>query len=74
VDNATNEQKARVTEAFRNAGLRVRIGGCGCCGSPWVQVQIVETGEFVTGTSDPFGIDKCDIDMFGVDDMFNKGE
>lgn len=29
-----------VGEELRKRGIQISVNGCGCCGSPWVQVKI----------------------------------
>lgn len=31
-----DKDKARVIEILKSHGIEMEIGGCGCCGSPWV--------------------------------------
>ena len=43
-------------------GVRISIGGCGCCGSPWVAVEV--DGELLVGASTTQPIEDFAIDMF----------
>lgn len=52
------KEVAKILEA---KGVRLAIGGCGCCGSPWVKIEV--DGEFIVGSKDE-EIDAYDIDMF----------
>jgi hypothetical protein len=48
----------KVAEALRAKGIRINVGGCGCCGSPWVKVEV--DGEVI-----------ADVDYFNFD-MFDE--
>lgn len=32
--------KEEVLAEFAKRGIRIEVGGCGCCGSPWFSVMI----------------------------------
>jgi len=36
----TDEERARVEKALLAKGVRMNIGGCGCCRSPWGTVEV----------------------------------
>jgi len=38
--------KEEVLAEFAKRGIKVEIGGCGCCGSPWVKVLIDDVEVF----------------------------
>ena len=38
--NSLREQQNMVIKEFAKRGIRVEIGGCGCCDSPWVKVEV----------------------------------
>jgi hypothetical protein len=58
-------QKTEQIEAAKRLlaehGFRVEIGGCGCCGSPWVRIE--HNGIEVVGDSGK-SVDGADINMF----------
>ena len=52
------ELKKKFVEAMQEKGIYIEIGGCGCCGSPWVTLQI--DGEVIVDCADDFNITKDD--------------
>lgn len=46
----------KLKEELRKRGIVMQVGGCGCCGSPWLKVEI--DGEVILDD------DKIYIDMF----------
>jgi hypothetical protein len=44
----------RIGTVLRSFGIKAKIGGCGCCGSPWIEA------EFPDGT-------KADLEHFAID-------
>lgn len=30
---------ARMEEILRSLGVEMKVGGCGCCGSPWIEFR-----------------------------------
>ena len=55
----TSEQvKKIIIDAFEKEGLKILIGGCGCCGSPFVTIRkddetVLEEDCFKVNTIDP---------------------
>lgn len=31
---------AKAKAALKKRGIRVNIGGCGCCDSPWIKIEV----------------------------------
>ena len=56
----------RMTEILESKGIRMMVGSCGCCGSPWVKFE--SDGEMIMEEAD--GVV---FDMFRVDEP-KKGE
>ena len=54
--NRKQEQLDKVKAALLAKGVRLKVGACGCCDSPWVKVEI--DGVMVADT------DGENIDMF----------
>ncbi len=63
------EIKDWIIEELKAKGVKIYLGGCGCCGSPWVAVEI--DGVMLTADSpDKNGILKLggeNIDMLNVE-------
>ena len=38
-------EKEKVEKFLRDKGVKIFVGGCGCCGSPWIHIDI--DGEIV---------------------------
>ena len=47
----------KVKEIFKELGIRIDIGACGCCESPWVKVEY--KGDIILD-----GEERCGIYMF----------
>lgn len=54
--------KTRMIEILRTHGIMMSVGGCGCCGSPWVRFQY--KGEDILLNSWYNVEPDCDFDMF----------
>jgi Fe-S oxidoreductase len=52
------EEKEKIVEILKNHGIKIDIGGCGCCGSPWVTFEY--KGEIIIKNKDNFNIDMFD--------------
>jgi len=58
--------KEKIKEILKQHNIKMSIGGCGCCGSPWVSfekdgVKIVDDVDYFT------------IDMFEDDKLSGNG-
>lgn len=51
-----SEDIRKLEEELRKRGVTLHVGGCGCCGSPWIKVAI--DGVVILDDSD------ISIDMF----------
>jgi hypothetical protein len=47
--------KEKVKEILKQHNIKMSIGGCGCCGSPWVSFE--KDGVKIVDDVDDFGID-----------------
>lgn len=45
--NDEDAQVVRAKELLAKHGFRIEVGGCGCCGSPWVRLEYC--GELIIG-------------------------
>ena len=52
--------KEKMIEILKQHNIKIEIGGCGCCGSPWVSFEY--NGEKIVENEDDFS-----IDMFSSD-------
>lgn len=48
----------KVQKALKAKGIRISVGGCGCCGSPWFKVEV--DGEVVADVENDFNLDMFD--------------
>ena len=56
---ATNKIISEIKKALKSKGIRMEVNACGCCDSPWVQLEV--DGVSITGNR---SIDYCGFDMF----------
>ena len=56
--------KEKMIEILKQHNIKIEIGGCGCCGSPWVSFEY--NGETIVDNEDDFK-----IDMFSNDENSN---
>ena len=54
--NNTPENIRRVADLLESHGFRIEVGGCGCCGSPWLKLEY--QGELILDDS------SIELDMF----------
>lgn len=58
--NEDREQINRLKALLDAHGITLKVGGCGCCGSPWVTVT--HNGAVVSDTEDaPFDTSRDDL-------------
>lgn len=38
-EESTKTGKERMVEILKSHGIEMKVGGCGCCGSPWVTFE-----------------------------------
>lgn len=43
----SNEKLKNIKDALRAKGIRIHVGGCGCCRSPWMALEV--DGKMVVG-------------------------
>ena len=55
-----DDQYAGIKDTLRARGIQLNVGGCGCCGSPWVVLEI--DGEIVLN-EDGFGLTMFEGDV-----------
>ena len=48
-------EEEQVVEILRKHDIRMYVGGCGCCGSPWVKFEY--NGEIIADLKDDFSFD-----------------
>jgi len=58
--------KEKVKEILKQHNIKISIGGCGCCGSPWVSFE-------KDGVKIVDNIDYFKIDMFEDDKLSENG-
>ncbi|HQZ43705.1 MAG TPA: hypothetical protein PK735_12525, partial [Flavobacteriales bacterium] len=56
---------AAASEALKKKGVRISIGGCGCCGSPFVKLEI--DGQVIVMDEDNFNLDMFEDDSQAVE-------
>jgi hypothetical protein len=53
------DNKKRMIEILKENGIEIEIGGCGCCGSPWVTFKY--NGEIIIDDEYEFFIELDDF-------------
>lgn len=48
-------ERKRFTEIMEVNGIKIKIGGCGCCESPWVSMSY--KGETIVDDAEFFSVD-----------------
>ena len=56
-----NDRIEKAKELLLANGFKLEVGGCGCCGSPWVRLEY--KGEAIIGTEKE-ATDDCSFSMF----------
>lgn len=56
--------KLKVKEILKQHNIRISIGGCGCCGSPWVSFE--KDGVKIVDNDDDFNIDMFEDDKLSI--------
>lgn len=56
-----SEKEQIIEKILESHNIKIKIGGCGCCGSPWVSFEY--KGEMIIQNEDEFKIN-----------MFNENE
>lgn len=50
--------KEEVVAKLKELGVELHVGGCGCCGSPWVTLKV--NGETLVDDEEVFDLDEND--------------
>lgn len=60
------DQIEKAKKLLAEAGFKLEVGGCGCCGSPWVRLE--HRGEPIIFDTDGLSLDGVKINMFEEDE------
>ncbi len=39
IEDQKSQRITMVTELLKSVGIKMEVGGCGCCNSPWVKIE-----------------------------------
>ncbi len=65
----TKEKLKIIEDALRAKGIRLQVGSCGCCNSPWIAIEV--DGKLLAGEIQPNG--DVEGDEYAAIDMFEGG-